>query len=152
MKSLTLLSFVIPALLVVAANPASAAGGNDNYSSNKTDEFEKVYELIEDSKYSDACKALQELDVDDREADRLNLLGFTARKSGRNQVAAGHYEQALSLDPKHLGALEYQGELFITLGQLDKAEENLQKIDDICWFSCKEEKQLRKAIEAAQAN
>ena len=35
------------------------------------------------------------------------------RKLGNMEMAAKNYEKALSLDPKHKGALEYQGQLFI---------------------------------------
>ena len=136
------------AILATAGQQAFAAGGGGGYSSNK-DEFETVYELIDEENFQQAYKELQAIEVDDREADRLNLLGFTSRKSGNYEAAGEYYEQALAIDPKHLGALEYQGELFITLGQLDKAKENLAKIDDVCWFSCDEEDQLREAIEAA---
>jgi len=38
-----------------------------------------------------------------------------------------HYTAALELTPKHLGALEYQGELFIALGDLESAAQNLEK-------------------------
>ena len=33
--------------------------------------------------------------------------------------SAVHYKKALEINPKHLGALEYQGELFLTVGNLD---------------------------------
>ena len=55
----------------------------------------------------------------------------------------------MNINPKHLGALEYQGELFITLGKIDKAKANLARIDDICVTQCKELRALEKAISAA---
>ena len=86
------------------------------------------------------------------EADRLNLLGFTARKSGNLTAAADFYEQALALNPRHTGALEYQGELFIQLGKIELAKANLEKIDKICWLPCNAERDLKKAIEKSTAN
>jgi hypothetical protein len=56
------------------------------------------------------------------------------------------YDKALSLNPNHTGALEYQGVLFIKLGQKDKAEANLEKINGICGTSCEEYEDLAKAI------
>jgi len=37
----------------------------------------------------------------------------------------------LSEDPNHLGALEYQGEMFVDLGQKDNAVTNLNKLKDL---------------------
>ena len=65
------------------------------------------------------------------------------------EKSAYHYEQALEINPKHLGALEYQGELYIALGEVEKAKANLTKIDDICWTECSELRELKKAIEQA---
>ena len=64
--------------------------------------------------------------------------------------ASQYYEKALELNPKHIGALQYQGELFITLGEIENAKQNLEKIGKICWlFSCYEEKLLKTAIDEA---
>ena len=52
----------------------------------------------------------------------------------------------LKLDPKHTGALEYQGILFLKLGQLDKAKANLAKIKTISGATSEEYKDLAKAI------
>ena len=83
-------------------------------------------------------------------ADLYNLLGFTARKSGDLVGASGYYEKALKINAKHIGALQYQGELFITLGEIENAKQNLVKIEKICWlFSCHEGNKLKSAINEA---
>jgi hypothetical protein len=56
------------------------------------------------------------------------------------------YTRALTLDPQHTGALEYQGVLFVILGDLDKANSNLDKIEAICGTSCEEYEELAEAI------
>ena len=81
-----------------------------------------------------------------KDADIQNLLGFAHRKSGELDEAANYYKSALALDPKHKGALEYQGELFLMLGDKVSAEKNLQKLDKICWLGCSELDDLRTAI------
>ncbi len=48
-------------------------------------------------------------------------------------------------------ALEYLGELCLELGGLEKAEEQLAAIDDICRFRCEEQRDLEVAIEAHQS-
>ena len=80
------------------------------------------------------------------------MLGFTARKSGNLTAAVDFYEQALAINPRHTGALEYQGELFIQLGKIELAKANLEKIDKICWLPCNAERDLKKAIEKSTAN
>ena len=95
-------------------------------------------------------KSLKKVNTD--EADRLNMLGFTARKSGDLDAAGDYYQQALALNPRHTGALEYQGELFIQLGKIELAKANLAKIDKICWLPCNAERELKKAIENSITN
>ena len=138
---------------------SSNGGGDGSYSSdssegpdNKPDQFRAVKALIYKEKYVEAYEMLTALVAKKNEDDRQNLLGFTARKSGNYKKAAKHYEVALKLNPKHLGALEYQGELFIALGEYDKAEMNLNRIKNLCWLYCKEKKMLAKALKAAKTN
>ena len=60
-----------------------------------------------------------------------------------NEVA---YDKALAIDPKHKGALEYKGELYLTLGNLEGAENMFDRLNKVCFLSCKEKKQLAAAI------
>ncbi|MDO8358697.1 MAG: tetratricopeptide repeat protein [Devosia sp.] len=79
-------------------------------------------------------------------ADAYNLLGYSYRNAGSYELAGRAYAKALKLDPEHTGALEYQGVLFVKLGQLDKANANLARIKTICGTSCEEYEDLAKAI------
>ena len=54
--------------------------------------------------------------------------------------------RALAIDPKHKGALEYKGELYLTLGNLEGAENMFDRLNKVCFLSCKEKKQLAAAI------
>ena len=65
---------------------------------------------------------------------------------GNLDKAAQYYDKALKISPKHKGALEYQGEMFLTQGNLKKAEANLKKLKKICFLGCKEEKMLKESI------
>ena len=69
------------------------------------------------------------------------------RKIGKLDVAGVYYQRALEIDPKHKGALEYQGELFLMRGEKDAAHANLEKLDKICWMGCNEYDVLKKAID-----
>ena len=75
----------------------------------------------------------------------LNMLGFSHRKSGRIDVGVGYYEEALALNPDHRGALEYQGELFLKIGQPEKARANLDRLKALCG-DCEEAGDLAEAL------
>ncbi|MGA8399917.1 MAG: tetratricopeptide repeat protein [Stellaceae bacterium] len=62
---------------------------------------------------------------DPNNADALNLMGYSLRKTGQADLALQYYNKALSLNPKHLGTNEYLGELYVEKGQMDKAKEHL---------------------------
>ena len=81
-----------------------------------------------------------------KSADAYNLLGFSYRNAGDMNAAGAAYARALKLDPKHTGALEYQGILFVKLGQMDKAKANLALINTISGASSEEYEDLAKAI------
>ena len=81
-----------------------------------------------------------------KSADAYNLLGFSYRNAGDMKSAGAAYARALKLDPKHTGALEYQGILFVKLGQMDKAKANLALIKTISGANSEEYKDLAEAI------
>ena len=140
-------------ILIYALNSAIAAG---SVSSNEAEtkathskEYYKAIKLIKANNFKDAIILLETLVTENPEdADIHNYLGFSFRKTGILNKSSHHYERALNINPKHLGALEYQGELFIALGQIDEAKANLARIDDICVTDCKELRELEKAISA----
>ena len=80
-------------------------------------------------------------------AGAQNYLGYAWRKSGNLDLAFKHYNEALRLDPGHKGAHEYIGEAYLMANNLPKAEEHLARLDKLCFFSCEEYRDLKKAIE-----
>jgi Flp pilus assembly protein TadD len=79
-------------------------------------------------------------------ADIYNLLGFSLRKSGDLKTAQTFYRKALEFDPNHKGALEYQGELYVQIGELTKARDNAARLAKLCPQGCEELADLQKAI------
>ena len=79
--------------------------------------------------------------------DVYNLLGYSHRKLDQLEKAFDYYWKALKLDPRHLGANEYIGELYLRTNKLKKAEEHLAVLDDVCLFGCDEYDELKDAIE-----
>lgn len=143
-----LMTALLTALLI---NPAFSAGGDDSDSGYQSDNWriEKAGKYIKKERYSKAVKELRKaLKKDDQNADAWNLLGFASRKMGDLDTSASAYTNALALDPNHKGALEYQGELFITQGNIAKAKDNLAKLATLCPSNCDERAQLEKALAA----
>ena len=82
-------------------------------------------------------------------ADWNNLMGYSLRKSTPPDYAAAekYYDEALRIDPRHRGALEYSGELYLLTGNLPKAEERLAALNKICFLPCEEYTDLKSAVE-----
>ena len=84
--------------------------------------------------------------------DVYNLLGFSHRKLDKLEESFMYYNRALKLNPRHLGANEYIGELYLRTNNLKKAEEHLKILDDICFFGCDEHDELKESIEKYKKN
>jgi predicted Zn-dependent protease len=55
--------------------------------------------------------------------DVWNLFGYASRNMNLMGPAVEAYEMALSLDPNHLGALEYHGEMFVQLNRVGRSSQ-----------------------------
>lgn len=101
--------------------------------------------------WDDAVEKLRLIvDANNTNADAYSLLGYTLRHTGATGRALQAYERALKLEPQHTGALEYQGELFLILGEPDKAKANLALIETICGTGCEPYVDLAAAIAAGK--
>ncbi len=74
-------------------------------------------------------------------------MGYSHRKLDLLEEAFFYYHKALKLDPRHQGANEYIGELYLRTNNLKKAKEHLEVLDDVCLFGCDEYDDLKYAIE-----
>jgi tetratricopeptide (TPR) repeat protein len=142
---LCLMLTCLPAAIAVAP-PAHAA---DSGSSTEPPEMTKARADIKAKRYDVALAELKVLAVKNPTADVFSLFGHALWKTGDPTQGMIYYNKALTLNPMHKGALEYQGELFVELGQLDKAKENLAKLNRLCWLGCEEASDLKEAIEHA---
>ena len=86
-------------------------------------------------------------------ADYHNLYAYSIRKGANPDMSQvfQHYNEALRLDPRHRGAHEYLGEAYLMVGNLPKAKEHLSALDKLCFFSCSEFSELKKAISEYEA-
>jgi tetratricopeptide (TPR) repeat protein len=85
---------------------------------------------------------------DDRNADIQNYLGYVYRRLRQLDPAMRHYQQALTLNPRHRSAHEHLGEAYLVQGDLIKAEEHLAALERICLIACEEYDDLKRAIAA----
>ena len=110
-----------------------AAGTSSSSEEAKPDLYKQAEDLIDDEEYGKAIPLLQQSIQEKGEyADALNLLGFSNRKLGDMAKAMTYYTKALNKEPKHLGANEYMGELYLELNNLPKAEERLAVLKGAC--------------------
>ena len=135
---------------IAAAGPALAFDSGDYGASSGASSIEEARAYIDKGRYKDAIGVLRHVVSDEpRNADALNLLGYSLRKTGDHRNALGFYQKALKVRPDHRGANEYLGELYVETGNLDKALSQLATLEDICGTTCREYKALKKVIDAA---
>ena len=131
---------------------ALAAGSSSSYESSEDDPFHDVNNAIKAENYAEAITLLEAMKSESpKNADVHNLLGFSNRKLGNFDVAFEHYQAALEIDPEHIRAHEYLGELYLQTDRLAEAEQQLEKVSDLCSLFCKEKKMLKKAIKQYKA-
>ena len=138
--------------LCLGATPALADGGGGGGGSGsatwENPDYKAAVKEVDKKNYQAAIPLLQKvLESEPENADAYNYLGYSHRQLGKTDEAVGFYQKALALDPDHLGANEYLGELWLQVGDLGKAEQRLEVLDDACFFGCKQYDKLKDAIE-----
>lgn len=143
-------------LLAASAAPAAPSGGSSRTTPPTTpvpaDQpapslFDQGMELVRNERFEDARKLFATLvEKDPKDADGLNMLAYTQRKTGDLDAALANYHRALELRPKFPQAREYLGEAYLQLAlrELD----TLRKYGD---DGKDEAKQLIAAVHAAAA-
>lgn len=129
-----------PTAVVTAKSP----GASDHYESAKLHMAKGVW-----------AAAIAELEQANRlqpdNADINNLLGYSSRKLGKLDVSLKYYQKALKITPKHLGANEYLGELYLMMKLPVKAKAQLATLAKVCGKTCEEYLDLKKAIDSYKA-
>ena len=143
--TLAWLLFAFAGATGAADDPAPAAAG-------KPDPLGPARARIAQGDWGGAIAELQRVNAADS-ADWNNLMGYCLRKQASPDLARAerHYDAALRIDPRHRGALEYSGELYLMTGRLARAEQQLATLDKLCFLPCEEYKDLKKAIERHKA-
>jgi tetratricopeptide (TPR) repeat protein len=133
--------------LMALPGAAYALGTTSTPEPEQADPYKEAAELIDDEEYAKAIPLLQQSIKEKGEyADALNLLGYANRKLGDKAKALTYYTKALNMEPDHLGANEYLGELYLEMNDLAKAEERLAVLKNACG-DCEEYDDLEEEIE-----
>ena len=128
------------------ADPSSSNDYDDEAKYVNID-YKRGYDEVSNGNYQLAIKyLLKAAETSPDNPDVYNLLGFSHRKLDKLEESFMYYNKALKLNPRHLGANEYIGELFLRTNNLKKAEEHLKILDDICFLGCGEYDDLKESI------
>ena len=151
MKTIITRTLITGALLLAMGN--AFADGGSSEPPRAPDKLDGVRAQISAMNWSGAIDELKRLN-DTGNADWNNLMGYSLRKAPTPDFAGAEkfYNEALRIDPKHRGALEYSGELYLQTGDLARAEQRLAALDKACFFPCAEYSDLKKAIAQYKAN
>ncbi|HKP25152.1 MAG TPA: tetratricopeptide repeat protein [Dongiaceae bacterium] len=141
------LAVLAAAFMVLGSAVALAVDTEETPATTAVTNFDAVRALVDDKKFDDALPKLRQLDQESpNNPDILNLIGFSLRKTGKMDEALGYYTRALALNPTHLGANEYLGELYLQTRQPDKAKERLAVLRQACG-DCEEFEDLSAQID-----
>ncbi len=143
-RILTIIAFLF-------ATPVWAAGSY-SYEPSASKLINDAKKLIKKEKYIRAIGKLEKAQREEpNNADIFNYLGFAHRKIGDYENSKIFYKEALAIQPDHKLALEYQGELFLTLRDINSAQSNLRKLEALCPQGCDELKDLGNAVSKYEA-
>ena len=117
-----------------ALSAAGTEGKYDNSTPTNVD-FHRAVKMINNDNFDQALKVL--LDIESKKplgytkADLYNYLGYCSRKKSNPdfEKAEYYYNKSLDLDAKHVGALEYLGELYYETNELEKALVMLDRLE-----------------------
>lgn len=106
-------------------------------------------DLMAQGKYEEAIPLLQGVVTDDpRNDDAWNDLGLASRRLGRNADAVGYYERALAIRSSRKDTRGLLGEVQLAMDNLAKAEEQRDKLKQLCTEGCAELQTLEGQIAA----
>lgn len=136
---------VLPAIANEGEGPATGAHAPLGKWGSLGPVYDLAVRLAADERYQDVIRLLTALKRED-DPRVLNYLGYAHRKEGRAEQAVGYYERALTIEPAYTAARQYLGEAWLQLGQPDKAQLQLAEIEALCGKSCKDYRDLARAI------
>jgi Flp pilus assembly protein TadD len=111
--------------------------------------YVQAVSLINERRYDEALASLDKAAAAfGPHPDILTYEGYAWRKKGDYARAETYYRQALAINPEHIGATEYYGELKVARGDIAGARLMLARLDKLCTYGCADAEELRRWIDA----
>jgi len=127
-------------------------GGGSSFRPGTYTDYRNALKAIKAEDYARASMLLEKvLERQPRSADAWNNLGYSERHRNNFDKSLAAYQTALEIQPRHRGANEYLGELYLQLGELPKARKQLQILQTLCPRGCEEAEDLAKQVKAYEA-
>lgn len=146
------LKYLLILMMTTGVSTIAMAAGSSSSSSSPSS-YATAEKAVKSGDYKKAAKLLnKEVKRDANNADAWNYLGFSNRKLKNYDASLAAYKKALTIDPKHRGANEYLGELYLQTDKVAKAKTQLATLGKICNSSCEEFDDLKQAIAVYEAN
>ena len=133
-------------ILLIYSTNSFTAGTDSSTEVVKPSSYQDMLKLIKNEKYSEAIKGLEKILEQNKykqDPDILTHYAFALRKTKNFPKAEEYYLKALSINPKHRGALEYIGELYVDTKRLELANATLKKLENC---RCEEYAELKNYI------
>ena len=131
---------------------SSSGGSSSGHAATVPDALANARVLIASKQWQAAIAELQHINAT-KDANWNNLMGYSYRKADPPDLvtAEKYYSAALEINPKHLGTLEYLGEMRLQQGDLAGAEKQLATLKNATFLKSDEFKDLQVAIESYKA-
>jgi len=154
-----LLAIIVLGLLICTNINAAGSSGDDDSGKDKVSLYKSGKKLVLRAKKLEKknkiekakklyLKAYDKFEKayakDKKNADILNYLGYTLRKTGNLEKAETYYLKGLKLDSEHLGINEYLGELYVQTNRIELAKERLEVLKGC---NCEEYEELKELLE-----
>lgn len=139
------------AATALASSGGGGGAGGDDQKKKDNPQYSEAVDLINAKDFAGALTLLTNVvKADPKDADAWNYIGFSDRMLGRFPESLVAYQKALAINPDHIGANEYLGELYVRTGETDKARRQLAKLDQLCGRNCDQYKELASVISSGK--
>ena len=102
--------------ILAMTGTAHAAGSSAAPEAKDLVEMVQARDMIKGEHYNQAIPLLNKVIAQQpKNADALNLLAYSQRKTDDFQASLANYKKALAIDPSHKDAHEYIGELYLRI-------------------------------------
>jgi tetratricopeptide (TPR) repeat protein len=139
--------FIVSTGFAAAALASGTESGDDSKKKKDDTQYSSGVNKVKQKDFQGAIDLLNQVVLrDPKNANAWNYIGFSDRMLGKYDESLAAYEKALAIEPDHIGANEYLGELYVQTGHPEKARQQLAVLDRLCGENCDEFKQLKGAI------